>query len=304
MVQEFLPALRLLVANELRSQGFSQNRISAMLGITQASVSNYVSSNPSRAYSTLAALGVPREEADTYSALLADDVKRSGVDAVSTLTTVWTGLLGSGAVCARHREQYPFLAECDVCMKQYGKRKPGRSATIAEVADAVKGLEASETFAAMMPEVSVNIACVPADASSVAEAVAIPGRIVKVRGRARALLPPEQGASRHLSRVLLLIRRGSPQVRACINLRYDLKVGRILKKLRLRTIQIGGYPVSATGDPTVDALIRKLSGADQPVDGVIDTGGNGIEPNLYLFASGAKEASSLALRISDSYSAA
>jgi predicted fused transcriptional regulator/phosphomethylpyrimidine kinase/predicted transcriptional regulator len=303
MVQEFLPSIRQLVTRQLRRQGFSQSKISAMLGITQASVSHYLSSETGRSYSTLAAFGVPREEADTYAALLAEDVKRSTVDGVSTLNTLWTGLLGSGSVCGRHREQYPSLADCDVCIKEYARDQPERSGTIAEVADAVKVLESSATFVNVMPEVSVNIACTASDATSVAEVVAVPGRIVKVRGRAKANLPPEPGASRHLSRVLLLVRRVRPEVCACINLRYDLKVGRILKRLSIRSIQIGGYFLTATGDPTIGALVERLSTTHGTFDAVVDTGGNGIEPNLYLFSTGAREVAALALKIADTYSA-
>ncbi len=136
-----------------------------------------------------------------------------------------------------------------------------------------------------------------------AEVVAVPGRIVRVKARAKAMLPPEPGTSRHLSRVLLLVRRVRPDVRACINLRYDSRVGRILTRLHLRIIEIGDYGVSAAGDPTVEALIERLATARDPFDGVVDTGGNGIEPNLYLFSNGAREVVALALKISDSYSA-
>jgi XRE family transcriptional regulator, thiamine biosynthesis regulator len=302
MVQEFLPAVRMLVARELEAQGFAQSKIAYMLGVTQPSVSLYLRAEKKRAYSTLETFRVSREDADSYVALLAEDVKRSPVDAVSTLSAFWTGLLGSGSVCSRHREQYTQLVDCDVCMKEYARERPGKSEIIEEVSDAVRSLESSETFVKVMPEVSVNLACAAASAASPADVVAIPGRIVRVGGRAKALLPPEYGASRHLSRVLLLARKVMPDVRACINLRYDPKVGRILKRLRLRTAQIGDY-VSPAGDPTVEAL-KKLSQGRTPFDALVDTGGNGVEPNLYLFATGAREAAILALRISDSLSAA
>jgi XRE family transcriptional regulator, thiamine biosynthesis regulator len=303
MVQEFLPAVRLLVAKSLEAQGYPQSKIAAMLGVTQPSVSLYLRAERRRAYSALAAFGVSHDDADNYTALLAEDVRRSPVEAVSTLNAYWTGLLGSGSVCARHREMYPQLAECDVCLKEYAREKPGKSEVLAEVAEAVRSLESSATFAKVMPEVSVNIACAPESAASAAEVAAIPGRIVKVGGRAKASFPPEFGASHHLSRVLLLVRRVMPRVRACMNLRYDAKVGRILRKLSLRVIWIGEYGLQ-TRDPTIGALVAKLSAEHDEFDAVVDKGGNGVEPNLYLFAEGAREAASLALKISDSYSAA
>jgi hypothetical protein len=303
MVQEFLPAVRQLVARKLRAQGFSQNRTSAMLGITQASVSLYLSSEIAKVYSVFSQFGVSREEADTYSALLAEDSKRSAVDAVSTLNTIWTSLLGRGSVCARHRRQYPSLADCDLCIKEYGQGRSGSSEAVADVADAVRNLESSFTFASVMPEVSVNIACVAGDASSLSNVVAVPGRMVKVKGRARAMLPPEPGASRHLASVLLSVKKVMPGVRACINLRYDSEMGRVLRRLRLKAIEIGDYAVSGAKDPTVDALVRRLGTVRPPFDAVIDTGGNGIEPSLYLFGKSAREVAVLALQVSRFYSA-
>lgn len=303
MVQGFLPAMRQLVARQLGAQGFSQNKISAMLGITQASVSLYASSDIERSYSAIAQFGVTREESDRYASLLSEDVKLSAIDGVSTLTSIWTRLLGKGAVCPAHRSQYPSLADCDVCIKEYGERKSVSSDAISEVADAVRSLESSTTFANVMPEVSVNIACVAGSAESPADVVAVPGRIVKVRGRARAMLPPESGASRHLSNVLLIVKGSRPDIRACMNIRYDKKVGQILKRLRLRTIEIGDYGLSGKEDPTADALRRRLESYTGTFDVIVDEGGNGIEPNTYLFARGARDVAALALNISRLYSA-
>jgi len=303
MAQEFLPALRHLVSRELRAQGFSQNRISSMLGVTQASVSLYLSSDNDKSYSVLSGLSLSVEESDRYAALLAEDAKRNAVDAVGTLGMVWTELLGRGGVCARHRSLYPVLADCDVCIRKYGKDRSAFSEAISEVAEAVRRLEASQDFASVMPEVSVNLALAVGNAESAADVVAIPGRIVRVKGRPKAILPPEPGASRHLSRVLILVRTIRPELRACVNLRYDRKMAAALKKLRLRTLKIGGYPPSASGDPTVQALERRLSSVDEGFDVLVDVGGNGVEPNVYLFAASAAHVTDIALRVSQAYSA-
>ena len=303
MAQEFLPPLRQLVAKELRTQGFSQNRIASMLSVTQASVSLYLSSNRNRSYSVLSDLSLSAEEADRYAALLAEDVKRNAVDAVGTLNTIWTGLLGRGAVCARHRSLYPSLADCDVCVREYGKDRSAFSDAVSEVAEAVRRLEASQGFVSVMPEVSVNLALAVGDAKSAADIVAVPGRIVRVKGRPKAILPPEPGASRHLSKVLILVRASRRELRACINLRYDKKIAAVLKKLRLRTLKIGGYPPSVSRDPTLQALEKRLRSVDEDFDVLVDLGGNGVEPNSYLFAESAASAVDLALRISQAYSA-
>ena len=301
MTGSFLPAMRLLVAISLRSRGLSQNKISSLLGVTQASVSLYLSSDPARAYAALSKFSVTRARADRDSALLADDLVRGPIHGVAALERTWTGLLGSGAACRAHREMYPSLADCDFCMREYGAERGSVADAVSEVADAAKLLEESPEFIRVMPEVSVNIACATPSASTPSDVVAIPGRIVKVRGRARAMLPPEAGASAHMSRVLLLVRRGRPKLRACINLRYDRRMARALKRSGMKTMAIGGYPRSGD-DPTSEALERRLASNDR-FDAVVDEGGAGIEPNLYLFAKGAREAVELALKLASLYSA-
>jgi hypothetical protein len=302
MTQSFLPALRQLVAVRLRSLGLSQARISSLLGITQASVSMYLSSDPGKAYASLSWLSVSSSEADMYADMLAKSVTGGAVDGIRTLRAIWTGLLGSGSVCAAHRSLYPSLAECDVCMVEYGPRRGARSEAMYEVSEAAKLLEASPTFAAVMPEVSVNIACTAGDASTPADVVAIPGRIVRVKDRAKAMLPPAWGASAHMSRVLLLVRRKRPDVRACINLRYDKQVARTIRSLGLREITIGGYSFPKSDDPTSEALENRLLRSRGGFDVVVDLGGRGIEPNVYLFGRGAREVADLALKISELYS--
>jgi len=304
MTGTFLPGMRQLVAVRLRSRGLSQTRISALLGVTQASVSLYLSSDLDRAYGALARFSVSRSQADRDSGALADALQKNPIDGVEALNRVWTGLLGSGAVCPAHREMYPPLSECDFCIKEYGSRKGKVSETVSEVSAAVRVLEASRYFVAIMPEVSVNLACAAGDATSPSEVVAIPGRIVKVKDRAKAMLPPEAGASAHMSRMLLLARSRMPEHRACINIRYDRRLGTLISEAGFRVLALGRHSNRWARDPTVEALEKRLSSAPRPFDAVVEEGGNGIEPNVYLFARGAQEAARIAVRLARAYSAA
>lgn len=302
MVRDFLPAMRQLVAQQLRSQGLSQTRISALLGVTQASVSLYLASDAKKAHSALARLSVSKSVADRYASHLAADVTKGPADGVGTLDSIWKGLLGSGAICPAHRSLYPELADCDVCIKLYGLEGGEKSLAVSDVADAVRLIEGSPDFVALIPEVSVNIACATPDAATPADVIAVPGRIVRVKGRAKALLPPEAGASIHMSKVLLAVRRRRPAVRACINLRYDSKVASAMKSMGLRTLSVGNHHRTASVDPTVDAIQRRLRGASSNFDAIVDLGGSGVEPNVYLFAESAKAVTALALKVARVYS--
>jgi predicted fused transcriptional regulator/phosphomethylpyrimidine kinase/predicted transcriptional regulator len=282
----------------------SQSRIAALLGTTQASVSIYLSSPPERAYKSLSRLSVSGADANRYVTQLAAAVQTNAVDGVKTLNSIWTGLLGSGAACPAHRELYPSLSDCDMCIKEYGQRRGARSQAISEVADAVHMLEGSTKFVTVMPEVSVNIACASGDATTPADIVAVPGRIVKVKNRAKAMLPPEAGASAHMAKVLLLARSRLPELRACVNLRYDARMAEKMRSAGLRTLAIGGYSYPDAEDPTVEALSKKMKSSPDRFDVIVDEGGSGIEPNVYLFARGARDVASLALRLARAYSAA
>lgn len=303
MVTEFLPSMRQLVSRVLKAQGLSQTRISTLLGVTQAAVSIYLSSVPSGAYESLAGLGLDRKEALNLAVALAEDAKKSPSEGVSRLYSAWTMLLGSGSVCASHREMHPSLADCDFCIKEYGGAKGTLSAAISDVSDAVRLLEASTTFARAMPEVSVNVACAAGEANSAADIVAIPGRITRVGDRARAMLPPEAGASMHMSRILLMVRKLRPDLRACINLRYDVRMRRALKELGLKHLILESPSPGSSEDPTAEALGRTLRQSPGPFDVIVDPGGRGIEPNIYVLSSNARGAAELAIDLSDRYSA-
>jgi len=303
MMDTFLPSIRQLVAKSLEKERFSQSKIAAMLGITQASVSLYLSSSKEKAYSLLSSLSLGREESDRYASLLAEDVKRSPSYAVATLGSIWANLLGRGAICGAHRKLYPALAECDYCLREYGGRSSERSEALAHVTEAVRIIESARGFVSVMPEVSVNIAYLPVDSEDPRDVVAVPGRIAKVRNSVKAMLPPEFGASGHMARVLLLARRRLPEVRAVINLRYNARIEKVLKKMGLRPLRIGGYTQVGQGDPTVEALAAGMIREQRRFDVVVDTGGEGIEPDVYLFGRDAVEASRLAERIAKQYSA-
>jgi predicted fused transcriptional regulator/phosphomethylpyrimidine kinase/predicted transcriptional regulator len=295
--------MRQLVAVRLRAEGLSQSRIALALGTSQASVSMYLSAPPAKAYSDLSLLSISKADADIYSARLASAASRGAKDGVGALSAIWTGILGSGAACGAHRALYPSLADCDFCVRAWGGQAGAKAQAVSEVSEAVRILEASPSFVNMMPEVSVNVACAAGEATSPSDVVAIPGRIVKVRGRAKAVLTPEAGASVHMANVLLLARTARPDFRACINLRYDGKVAAVLRRMGLRVLSVGARPRGASDDPTVDALRNRLLSQPGRFDAVVDEGGSGIEPNLYLFAAGAQEVATLAVTLAEACSA-
>src|SRR5271169_2584182 len=279
MVDSFLPSMRALVARRLKEDGLSQGKIASLLGMTQASVSTYLSTSAARQTTALSSLGVTPEEADTYAALLAEDLKNNPTYAVATLYSIWSRLIGGGGACGAHRSQHPFLATCDVCMKVFGPERGHSEGAVEHVEGALKAVEGSSLFVRVMPEVSVNVAYAPVGAKSAEDVVAIPGRIVRVRGQARSFMRPEYGASTHLAAILLEVERKNPRLRAAMNLRYDEKMSRVLNKLGVSQLTIGRSYPAGPQDKVLGALHARLSslGKASGFEAVVDLGGEGVE---------------------------
>jgi predicted fused transcriptional regulator/phosphomethylpyrimidine kinase/predicted transcriptional regulator len=303
MVDSFLPSMRALVARRLKEDGLSQGKIASLLGLTQASVSSYLSTSGAKQTAALSSLGVTAEEADTYAALLAEDLKNNPTYAVATLYSIWSRLIGGGDACSLHRGEYPFLATCEVCMKVFGPERSHAEGAVEHVESALRSIEGSSLFVRVMPEVSVNVAYAPEGAKSVEDVVAIPGRIVRVRGQARSFMRPEYGASTHLAAILLEVERRHPALRAAMNLRYDERMSKVLAKLRVRQLTMGrSYPADPQ-DKVLGALRARLSapGGASEFGAVVDLGGEGVEPSLYLFAEDAIKAVHMSLEIARAY---
>ena len=124
---------------------------------------------------------------------------------------------------------------------------------------ALRPIEGSTLFVHVMPAISVNVAYAPEKARSVEDVVAIPGRIVRVRGHARSFMRPEYGASTHLAAILLEVESKQPAFRAAMNLRYDARMSRVLAKLRIKRLTIGRAYPSGSQDKVLGALTARLS---------------------------------------------
>jgi len=303
MVASFLPSMRALVARRLKEDGLSQGKIAQLLGLTQASVSSYLSASGDKEAKTLSAFGVTSDEGKTYAALLAEDLRSNPAYAVATLYSIWSGLIGSGKACARHRSEQPSLATCDVCIKVFGPQKGGPEGAVELVERALLSIENSAVFAGVMPEISVNLAFAPEGAKSTAGVVAIPGRIVRVKGRPRSFMGPEYGASTHLAAILLEVERKRPDLRAAINIRHDGRMVRVLARLRVKRITMGRTYPEGGNDKVLAALRARLSAPSlsRDFEALVDLGGEGVEPALYLFAEDADGVVRRALEIAREY---
>lgn len=329
MVSQFLPNMRGIVAHELAERGNSQRKIATLLGITQARVSHYLSSRKSIYYAELRrSFGITENELEGYARILGEDVSRSQADGIFTLYSIWKNMLFSGGVCEAHQRSYSISSGCSVCMDIHRpQNEPIRSKqrdddyyVLQDLSEAVALVENSIAFTKIIPEVSVNIAMCRQNPKSRSDVAAIPGRINKIHGRAKAFVLPEFGSSNHLSNVLLLLNSRLPQVRSVMNVRYDRSVGDCLSSLGISKFFTGAPPNQENGQPvrnkataatssSDEIILKRLANIEFEEDGetkgvfaIVDRGSEGLEPMTYLFGPKATETSNTALKVARLYS--
>jgi predicted fused transcriptional regulator/phosphomethylpyrimidine kinase/predicted transcriptional regulator len=315
MVEFFLPNIRGLVSHELYSRGTSQRKIASFLGVTQARVSNYLSTNRQHYISELGrTFGSSASEIEGYSKILSEEAGRSQSEGIFTLYSIWKNLLFRGNVCAIHREQSGITSECSVCMELHrplreSETNPENEDTmiLRNISEAVSMLENSATFPMLMPEVSVNVAMSKTNPKTISDIAAIPGRLNRIHGRAKAFVLPEFGSSIHMSNVLLMFHSKSSILRSAMNIRFDRHVESALQKLRVprmftKEVESSGGR-RTTSRETEDPVLQRLRGMTLPSPletpfAVVDRGSEGVEPNTYLIGKAALEISQTAINIS------
>jgi len=94
-------------------------------------------------------------------------------------------------------------------------------AVLGNLLSAVHLLQSCKEFAALIPEVRVNIAYALPDARTPQQVAAVEGRITVVGGMPHATGMPGWGASDHLARRILEVRKYDAEINAAINFKCD-----------------------------------------------------------------------------------
>jgi len=304
VVRRVLPVLRALVAKELMdTYGLTQSETAGLLGVTQPAISTYISALEGDSKG-LDAVGL-ESEAREIAAILA--TRKPGLkETVRRICALCIGLKSGGIVCTLHKEWVPELAEeaCKVCLDLFGGRMrqvEERSEVLGDLKRAVALIEECDEFGAVMPQIRMNMVMAIPGAKAVSDVAGIPGRIIEVRGRARAFMEPEFGASYHLAKVLLYAMEVDDTVRAAANIKYDESTDRVLKELGLSVsaFEREALPRDVAEGEVVAALgVKRTANMLGGVpDVVVDKGGYGIEPASYVFGETAMEAAEKTIRI-------
>ncbi len=103
-------------------------------------------------------------------------------------------------------------------------------AVIQKLNQAVQLIEGCAEFVLLVPEVRTNIVFALPDASTPADVAAVDGRITVVNSRPKAAGPVRFGASDHLARFVLELRRFDPGVRSAVNFRWNERIRKVVEK--------------------------------------------------------------------------
>lgn len=169
---------------------------------------------------------------------------------------------------------------------------PNQPAVLSRLSEAVVRLESCPEFASLVPEVRTNIAFALPDAKVVADVAAVDGRITVVSNQPKAAGPVAFGASDHLARRILELRRYNPSIRAALNFRWNERTLEFVagycaqRGLLLGTVEREAEPPGLVGQDRasmpwkVKRLVDTLGGAVPPV--FYETRGWGKEPLFFL----------------------
>jgi hydroxymethylpyrimidine/phosphomethylpyrimidine kinase len=117
-------------------------------------------------------------------------------------------------------------------------REASRYRVLEDVEKARQMLESSPEVVNLVPEVGMNVAMAISYAGSLNDIAAIPGRLVKVFNRVKAVSYPRFGASTHLAKYILEIIKRDPEKRAAVNLKFSEEA---LSFLRHRNLTVSFY---------------------------------------------------------------
>ena len=297
--RDFLRAVRTSVARSLSETGLSQTEIALKMDMTQAAVSKYLNTPISKSKLS----GDIGRLTDTITEMLTTTEVGSDQIVREICSSCMKSRLGS-TLCEMHQNQVSSLktANCQICSQLLGGRDEelsGRAAVIGDMLEALKIIERSDTFEAIVPQVRANFVSCNALAETNKDVAGVPGRITIIDGRARALISPQFGASQHTASLLLEARRIWNRVHACICVSGRDDVVKFAEKSGFKIISIKEPESSA--EKIINALktTRTVFGPRTKYPAIHVPGGIGVEPILYLFGPSARDVSERSLKLSD-----
>jgi predicted fused transcriptional regulator/phosphomethylpyrimidine kinase/predicted transcriptional regulator len=278
--KDYLYQVRARLARELNSRGCSQTFIAETMHITQPAVSKYLNDKT-----------ISKDDVyiDNLVMDIANMIQSGTANDAKLIKKICESCMLSrigGEICEKHRKLVPSLRdlECEICTELLSgqeKEFAGRANLLSSMLKSIHLLEESSAFAKLIPQVRANLVTCDHKAKSIGDVLAIPGRITIVEGRARALVNPRFGSSRHTASLLLWVKSNWDNLRSCICIAGSEEIISEAKAVKFNIIKLT-KPTTKVEEIVENLMDLKISKPKGYV-GIHVPGGFGIEPILYLF---------------------
>jgi predicted fused transcriptional regulator/phosphomethylpyrimidine kinase/predicted transcriptional regulator len=280
VVEEFLPTFRSLLAEALRERGFTQNEVADQLGISQSAVSKYVHGDVARNEAIMETERVQQLVDELADGLATGEMTTA--EALIEAEVCIRELERGGVLAGLHADAVPEIESYDgeFAIHDPDSRLRAANRTRASVRRGLQILQNTPEFGRLIPAVGSNLVESLPDADSIDDVVAVPGRLISIRGQVTVPGEPEFGVSQHVAGVLLAARAAGSDARAALNVSYDEDLLDSLEAAGHTTVE---FDAEADIEEAISAAL-----AERPDATVIyQTGGYGIEPVVYLLGADA-----------------
>lgn len=245
LADDIFPKVRAEASRRLVAQGWSQMRAAQAVGISQGLVSKHVH----------AKMPPPGPLVDRLTAELLASLEQGA----PTGSSAWCAAL---SIADGHAGGEEALEDILAAEAQLRAAMPMR----------------------FMPQIGLNIARALPDAKTPQDVLSYPGRLVDAGGALVAPAPPAFGASGHLARCLLHMRKREPRLMAIANVRGGPEAVRAARQLSWKVVDIAA---DRHGDP--EAPFRRAVDSHKEMPTVLHDGkAPGIEPCLYIAGADAR----------------
>jgi len=259
---KWLDRLHQHVAKDLRSKGWSQTEIADILGSTQSTISRHVQKPTIQ-------LSASADEAmvDSWASELSQALSSIGPNANVVRQRLIVEMQFGGNQTLRFDKT---LTGLDLDSGQLER------ALLRRLEWAIGRLDVKR-IQHTIPAVGMNIASCIKGARNVQQVAAFPGRIAIVNGKLRHHETPAFGVSNHLASVLIQAHTMNEAKTSIINLRPEI----VNEKVNLASIK---KICDQLGYSFATCKKGKLVGSHSKLDIILDEGGYGWEPSLYVLA--------------------
>ena len=261
--KKIVPALKGVIIHELYRQGFSQRRIASLLNITQPQVYKYLCRNIEHYLKSFREMGFEIDRVKYYVSIIVDLLKNEKFEKYILLVNSVVHELALNYVCREYSVPDTLCRE-----------KRFTDPHIEYYREWLERITSLPGLYRLIPEVGSNLVYAPSKPLSISDVIGLTGRIIRAGERVEVVGEPFYGGSRHLSKILVLASKYDESKRVAMNISFNIDV----------SILEDRWVVKYSGPH--DSLDKFWTGIEDVLrhkpDIVVDRGGYGLEPVVYV----------------------